>query len=245
MNPGIGVQLYSLRSLEQPLDVLLEGVAARGARAVESVALGGLEPNAFREACRRHGLACVSAHVPFAELRAAPESLAAAYREAEVPLLVIPVVKPDDRPTTRSGWERFAAELDALSERVGGAGVELGYHHHEFELADVDGSSPLGILLDSSRVGIELDTGWLVRSGHDPAAWLRRAGRRCLRLHAKDVTADGVWADVGDGITDWGAVRDAAAGAGVPWWLVEHDDPADPWRTVERGVAALDRVLRG
>jgi sugar phosphate isomerase/epimerase len=242
---GVGVQLYTLRSLELPLDDLLAGVAARGADGVETVALQGADADTLRESLERHGLLYASAHVPIAQLREAPARVAATYRAAGAPLLVVPYLAPTDRPTSRSDWERFAAELDALAEIVRDEGLELAYHHHEFELADVDGAVPLEVLLAHSSVGLELDTGWCAASGIDAAALIDRVGGRCLRLHAKDVTvtAGREWADVGEGLVDWTAVREAARRAGTPWWLVEHDTPSDPWRSVERSVTALRGLL--
>jgi sugar phosphate isomerase/epimerase len=242
---GIGVQLYTLRSLELPLDDLLAGVAARGAEGVETVALQGADAAPLREALERHGLLFASAHVPIAQLREAPAHVAATYRAAGAPLLVVPYLAPADRPTSRSDWERFAAELDAIAEIVRDEGLELAYHHHEFELAEVEGVVPLEVLLERSSVGVELDAAWCAASGVDAAALIDRAGARCIRLHAKDVTlASGrVWADVGDGIVDGTAVREAARRAGTAWWLVEHDTPSDPWRSVERGVTALRALL--
>jgi sugar phosphate isomerase/epimerase len=250
--PLVGLQLYTLRGETMPLDALLARVAALGYDGVETVGTQGASPEALRDALGRHGLRFASAHVGLRPLREAPSETLETYARAGTDLVVVPWLEQADRPTSRSGWERLAQELDALGASARAAGLGLAYHHHGFELDATAGTAPLEIILDvadPARLVIELDVGWLMSAGHDPVAWIERTGARCRRIHAKDVGPSGAgaggpaWADVGDGVVDWAAVVGAAAGAGVPWLLVEHDAPADGWVTAERSVRALRGVI--
>jgi sugar phosphate isomerase/epimerase len=76
-------------------------------------------------------------------------------------------------------------------------------------------------------------------AGEDPVAWLERWGRRVRRLHLKDLAlgVDPPWVDLGDGLVDGPAIVAACRRHAVPWCLVEHDAPADPWSTVRRSAA--------
>lgn len=252
--PSVGLQLYTMRSVVEPLDDLLARVAGLGYDGVETVATQGVSAKALREALERHGLRFASAHVGLAVLRdALPEALRT-YAAAGAEAIVVPWLDPSDRPATAIGWRELARELATFGAAAREAGLPLAYHHHAFELESVDGETPLEIILDAAPavdLALELDVGWLVQAGHDPAAWIQRVAGRCIRLHAKDIGAGpygptgAPWADVGDGVVDWPAVIAAARRAEVPWLLVEHDTPSDPWRTAGRSVEALRGMLAG
>ncbi|MBA2667989.1 MAG: sugar phosphate isomerase/epimerase [Trueperaceae bacterium] len=249
--PSIGLQLYTLRSLQLPLDDLLAGVAAIGYTAVETHGMQGVGPEELRAALGRHGLEFVSAHVALRSLRDDPRSVMADYRAAGAGMIVVPFLEVVDRPAARAGWEDLARELDAIGAVATSAGLPFAYHHHAFELEPIEGGTPLEVLLEGTgaeHVGVELDVGWLQVAGHDPALWIDRVAERCVRVHAKDVArvpaAEHPWADVGDGVVAWPDVLAASRRAGVAWWLVEHDAPDDPWRSVEQSYEALRRLLQ-
>jgi sugar phosphate isomerase/epimerase len=248
--PLLGLQLYTVRHADLPLGELLREVAAAGYAGVETVGTQGVAPEALRAALAESGLALASAHVPLADLRRDPDAVAATHRTLGTPMLVVPWLAPEDRPTDLPGWTGLGSELDALGERLADAGLRLAYHHHDFELVRHGGRDGLTALLDAvapERLSVELDSGWLLAVGEDPLAWLARWGSRVARLHLKDLSPGGTppWVDVGDGVLDVGAVLRTASENGVAWALVEHDAPADPLATARRSAAAALAALRG
>ena len=247
--PQLGVQLYTLRHVGVPLTELLAEVAAAGYQGVETVGTQGADPLQLRDALAAAGLTLASAHVPLAELRADPARMAATYRAAGSPMLVVPFLAPPERPDDLAGWATLGRELDALGERLAGEGLALAYHHHDFELVRHDGADGLTVLLDAAdpeRLALELDCGWLAAVGEDPATWIDRWGGRVVRLHLKDLvpgTGPPTWVDVGDGALDLPGVVASARAQGVPWLLVEHDAPADPLATIRRSATAARKAL--
>jgi sugar phosphate isomerase/epimerase len=250
--PAVGLQLYTMRSVSGPLDDLLARVAALGYDGVETVGTQGVSASELRGALARHAVRFASAHVALRTLRGDLPLTLETYAAAGAEMIVVPWLDPADRPASRSGWEELGREMAGWGASASAAGLSLAYHHHGFELDASMGVTPLEVLLevaDPDHLALELDVGWLVHAGQDPVAWIDRVGARCARLHAKDLRpgpyaeGDAPWEDVGDGVVDWPAVVAAAERAGTPWLLVEHDTPADPWRSAERSLAALRRTL--
>lgn len=245
----LGLQLYTVRASTLPLPDLLHAVAAAGYAGVETVGTQGAAPEALRAALADAGLDLASAHVALADLRAAPEDVANAHRTLGTPMLVVPWLAPADRPTDLQGWTALGEELDALGGRLADVGMRLAYHHHDFELERHGDRDGLSALLDAAapeRLSVELDSGWLLAVGHDPAQWVSAWGERVARLHLKDVDLDRSppWVDVGDGALDLTGLLIAADVAGVEWVLVEHDAPDDPLATARRSAAAATLALR-
>ena len=248
--PLLGLQLYTVRHADLPLSDLLREVAAAGYAGVETVGTQGMAPAELRATLDGAGLAMASAHVPLADLRSDPDAVADVHLTLGTPMLVVPWLAPEDRPADLPGWTALGRELDALGERLGAAGLQLGYHHHDFELERHGDRDGLTALLDAAapeRLSVELDSGWLAAVGDDPVAWLAAWGPRVARLHLKDLDPQRTppWTDVGDGTLDVAAVLEAAAAHGVAWVLVEHDAPTDPLATARSSAAAAGRILRG
>lgn len=247
--PALGLQLYTVRSSELPLYELLAAVAAAGYQGVETVGTQGVAPERLRDALADAGLTVASAHVPLAAFRADLAALVATHRTLGTPLLVVPWLAPEDRPSDLTGWRALGRELDDYGRELAGDGFALAYHHHDFELAQVDGGDGLTALLEAAapeHLGLELDTGWWAAAGRDPVAGVHGWGRRVKRLHLKDLVVgqDPPWVDVGDGTLDVAGVLAAARTHGVPWAIVEHDAPSDPIATLQRSAAAALGVLR-
>jgi sugar phosphate isomerase/epimerase len=82
-------------------------------------------------------------------------------------------------------------------------------------------------------VFFELDLGWVSTAGLDPAAEIRRLGRRVRWLHVKDVKPTTKRnfalqmdpAVVGEGRIDWPGVLRAARLAGVRHFYIEQEPP--------------------
>jgi sugar phosphate isomerase/epimerase len=68
-------------------------------------------------------------------------------------------------------------------------------------------------------------------------------------VHIKDLApqdaADSpvVMADVGDGMLSWPPLLAAARDAGAAWYIIEHDNPADPIASVSRSLGYLRQSL--
>ena len=246
--PALGLQLYTVRTSERPLDALLAAVAAAGYDGVETVGTQQVAPERLRDALAEAGLRLASAHVPLTAFRTDLPAVLAAQRKLGTPLLVVPWLAPEDRPDDLAGWRVLGRELDGYGRALADEGFVLAYHHHDFELAAMEGSDGLTALLEAAapeHVSLELDTGWWAAVGRDPVAGVHGWGRRVKRLHLKDLISGQTppWVDVGDGEVDVAGVLAAAKDHGVPWVIVEHDAPSDPIQTIERSATKVLGVL--
>lgn len=127
---------------------------------------------------------------------------------------------------------RDAERYNLAGRKCTEAGLRFCYHNHEHELRRAfDGRTGLEVLLahtDPQHVGFELDVGWVLFGGVDPAAFLGEHADRVALVHLKDV-ADlderGHFTAVGTGLLDVRAVVSAGLGGGTEWFVVEQDRP--------------------
>jgi inosose dehydratase len=122
-----------------------------------------------------------------------------------------------------------------IGKRVSDYGIRLGFHNHMNSI----GQPPEAIdaILDASDpnyLHLELDVAHYLQGGGDPAAAIRKYGRRILFMHFKDVknapSASGYeWEELGKGRVDFPAVIAALDAIHFRGW----------------GIVELDRVPAG
>ncbi|MGP8204619.1 MAG: TIM barrel protein [Acidimicrobiales bacterium] len=168
-----------------------------------------------------------------------------------------------------TGWATLLANLAAVSELAGAAGVTMGLHPHVGTL--VEGPDAVRRVLEGSSVDLCLDTGHLLIGGTDPLALTREVPDRVVHVHLKDVDRDmaarvrdgsstytaavaaGMYKPLGQGDVGIGGILAALEGAGYQgYYVMEQDTVLDaepppgggPIEDVRASVAFLGEVLR-
>ena len=242
----IAVQMYTLRNAGS-LDQQLKIVHDAGVGAVETVGTQGVSAPELKQLLDRYAIKAISSHVPLAELRKDLPGVVAFNRSIGNTTLVVPYLDAKDRPTDAAGWTALGQELGRISKQVRAEGMRLAYHNHDFELVDFNGRTGLELLFAAAGPDLqtELDLAWVARAGYDPAVMLGTFRGRLFAVHAKDnapkgqAEDEGGFAAIGQGVLDGNAILPAAAGAGVQWYIIEHDQPRDPAKVIKTGADYL------
>ncbi len=241
-----GAQLYTVRAaMAQDFDGTLKRVADMGYREVEFAGLFDHDPAQVRALTRRLNLKIAGSHVDWKRLRDDPDGVIAETRKLGSPYLVFAWMPPEERQTIKQ-WTWWIAHLNDVADKARRQGIRLAYHAHDFEYQPIDGVRPIDLLLqglDRKDVALEIDLYWTVRGGGDPLALFKAFPGRFPLVHMKDMSrTDSSMADVGDGRIDFRTIMAHAKPAGMHHFLVERDDSADPFLTLERSLAYLKSI---
>ncbi|MFB6217887.1 MAG: sugar phosphate isomerase/epimerase family protein [Halobacteriaceae archaeon] len=236
----IAAGLYTLRDADEALPAVIERVGEY-VRGVEfAFRVEEADPAEVAAALSRSGLSVTGAHVG-PRFREHFDAHVARYRALGCPALVLSRL-PDDCLGSAAAIEDGVERLRDDAALVGGAGFDFLYHNHDREFERHDGRLAFDRLVagtEEAGVGFVLDVGWVAAAGADPVAVIERYGDRIPQLHIADVNASGEQVALGDGVVDVpGCVR-AAGEAGVEWLIYEHDQPADPFRTLADAAGRL------
>lgn len=243
----IALQLYTLRSAAAN-DLLgtLRRAAAIGYRAVEFAGLAGLSAEDVRPILDQEHMRAVGAHVPYEDVAADPERAISTCRTLGCEWLVIPSV-PAAMRSDRATLATLCRRLDDVGAACHEVGLRFAYHNHDFEFAAMDGTTMWQTLMaDTSPelVDLELDIYWAAYAGADPVSLLRTSDGRVPLIHAKDMARrERRDTPIGEGRLSWSELLVAAQGAGVAWFIVEQDEPIDPFADVERSLVNLRALL--
>jgi sugar phosphate isomerase/epimerase len=151
----------------------------------------------------------------------------------------------DEKDRSKDGYRKQADMFNKVGDIMRKAGLQYGFHNHEFEFQKMDGDKTgYDILVqntDPALVMMELDMYWVVDGGADILDLLKRYSGRFKTCHIKDRTADGKMVNVGEGVIDWKTALAKATDQGMQYYFVEHDLPPAP---LEQSVATSYQYLR-
>jgi sugar phosphate isomerase/epimerase len=241
----IGVQLYTVRSeMASGVEATLERVSAIGYREVEFAGYFGRTPEQIRATLDANGLTAPASHVPWEQLETGwSQTLDEAARAGHDTVIV--AFLPAERRRTQADYRAWAARFNQAGQAARAAGLRYAYHNHDFEFASLDGTVPYDVLLaetDPEVVAFELDLFWIIKGGQDPLAYIERHPGRFQLVHVKDMDAEGRMVDVGAGRIDFRSIFARSTQAGLRHCFVEHDQPADPFASIQASYEHLRRL---
>ena len=246
--PTIAYQLYCSRNFP-PLGDTLSMLSRLGYSYVEGY--GGLYDDAagLRAQLDATGLQMPTGHFGLDMVEGDPARAIEVAKTLGIKHVLVPHIAQDLRPTDTAGWRAFGARLAKAGQPIIDAGLNFGWHNHDFELvAGADGVMPLDAMMEGGpSLSLELDLGWVQRAGQSPAAWVDKYADRLVAVHIKDIAPAGEcldedgWADVGHGTMDWASITAALAAANVTHFVIEHDNPNDDERFARRSLATATK----
>ncbi|HEX4941034.1 MAG TPA: TIM barrel protein [Actinomycetota bacterium] len=247
--PGWGHQMSAERVLSEMRSV--------GLQATELGPEGFLPRGSERALLDEHGLALVAGFVPavlhdpsslerdLAEVDAAAQTIASLG--GGVLVLAASSGAHGYEGAERldaAGWAALGRGIDRVVASAGERGLRVAVHPHHGTM--VEGPEDVERLLETSDVGLCLDTGHLMVGAADPLVVAREATDRVIHVHLKDVSAavagrvaagelgyldavrEGLYRPLGDGDLDVaGVVRSLEESGYGGWYVLEHDEVLD------------------
>jgi sugar phosphate isomerase/epimerase len=236
---SIGVQLYTVRDeMAKDFEGSLEKVAAVGYKEVEFAGYYNKSPKDVRAALDRNGLAAPSAHMPLADIQTKLDQTIETVKAVGHQFLICPYLEDKDRRTL-DDYKRHAETFNRAGEACRKAGIQFGYHNHNFEFEAKDGKLPYDLLLektDKNLVKMELDLYWISKAGQDPIAYIDKHKDRFALFHVKemDKTPMRGITEVGRGVIDFKSIFAKAPRGAIKHYFVEQDTcPGSPFDSIK------------
>lgn len=234
----IGIQLFTISHLEEPIPDQLQRVADAGFDVAEPFTLGDEDPSDIGDAFDETGVGNAGAHVGLEALEEDFEETVDAWTTVGVETFVIPAVD-EEYFQSAEGVREIAERINAMADRLEERDLKLGYHNHEFEFVDLATQTAYECFVErtNENVLLQIDTGLVAAGGEDPVALIARMGERVDSLHARDMhvdvpedeaayLTDGVgydFAEIGAGDLNMPAIAAVAqAVSNVRWLIYEH-----------------------
>jgi sugar phosphate isomerase/epimerase len=230
---NVGLQLYTLRSeLAKDVEGTLKRVAEIGYKEVETFGYAGGKffgktPTEFKALLNSLGLTTPSGHYMPNNLKKDWNVAVDHAAETGQKYMMCAYLFPNDRKTL-DDYKKLCDTLNEAGRVCQKAGIQFGYHNHDFEFQALDGQEPYTVMLketDPKLVKMELDLYWASHAGKDPVELFRQNPGRFPLVHLKDMakTEKREFAEVGTGSIDFQRILDARKVAGIEHFFVEQD----------------------
>lgn len=233
----IGFQVFPVREmLGKDFKGTLRQLAAVGYRAVEMCSppsyanygfapLANLKAPEMRQIIQDAGLQCESCHYQFSELKQHLDERIAFAKELGLKQMILSTFGLG-RDAAMDDWRRAAGEFNKIGAETQKAGLQAGFHNHDFEFRQFDGVlvyDELMSRLDPKLIKMQFQVA-VISLGYEAATFFTKYPGRFISAHLADwSSADKKTVAVGKGEVDWKKLFAAAKTGGVKNYFVEVD----------------------
>ena len=251
----IGLQLWSLRSMQKDPAAMFKLTRAMGVTHVETAGLYGATPEQFAAALKAADLRATSMHVGLDEFKNNPQGVIAAAKALGVKY-VGTAWYPHQGAFTEADARKAITDFNTIGKTMKDAGLQFFYHDHGYEPVKYGDETLLDLIIkgtDPDNVKFEEDVLWTYLPGVDPAALLRKYPGRFKLMHIKDMKPgvprgslsgglpDSLQAVIGQGQVNWPEVMKAAKATGVEYFYLEDETP-DPVNNIPPSIRYLGGI---
>lgn len=258
---GVGLQLYSLRD-QLPKDVkgVIANVAKAGYSEVETFGYSkqggfwGLSAKEFSVLLKANGLTTPSGHYGLDEYFGSGklDQLNSYIESAQATgqtYIIIPGINHEFIKTA-ADFKAVADKMNKIAEILKPQGLKLGYHNHNFEWKETEGTTFYDTILndtDPKLVNMEMDIYWVVRAGYDPLAMFKKHPGRFTFVHVKDMdkTNHELNTEIGSGTIDFKTILGQAQLGGIKHFIVEQENYTniDPYQSITQSSKYIKNLL--
>lgn len=240
----LGVQLYTVRehlNTEEDVRETFKKLKAIGYDQAQTAGCR-ISYEAFGEIAKEEGIEIVGTHDNF-ELMC--NDFDAAYKNHELLGTKIMGIGGFFAKEFEE-FEAFVKKANTVGEKIAAKGGKFTYHNHHHEFIKLpNGQIIMDYLADNLNPetnSFVLDTHWVQRGGGDVCGWIKKLAGRIDILHLKDFKVyrdenndiKPMFAEIGQGNLDWGAIMETAEACGVKYYVVEQDVcPGDPFESLK------------
>ena len=234
----IGFQSWIMRkSIEEDFPGTLKKMAAMGYNSIEMCSPPGyaktgfgplekLKASELKKIIKDEGFSCISCHYGFSELKEHTRERIAYAKELGLQQMIVSMFGlPKDAKL--ADWKKACDELNIIGEQSKQAGIQMGFHNHNWEFDKLEGELIYDVLLkqfDPSLVKMQFQVS-VISLGYKAADYFRKYPGRFISAHLYDWSGTGnEMVPLGKGKVDWNEFFAAAKVGGVKNYFIEMSE---------------------
>lgn len=232
---SFGFQIWTInKELQSDFAGTLKKMAAMGYSEVEMCSplgygfksLNEMSGTEMKVIIEDAGLKCTSSHFTGPELRDSLDNRIEWASQIGMKQMAQSMPSINLRNATMDDWRKAAQELNVIGEKTKEAGIQMVYHNHQFEFAEIDGQLIYPVLmeeLDADLVKMQFQVA-VIEQGFKAQDYFRKYPGRFISAHLADYSTElEKSVPIGQGIVDWEDFFVAAEEVGVKNYFVEMD----------------------
>lgn len=241
MDRRIGAQFYTVRNSIKTIEDFDETCKKIKEIGYQIIQISGtpLGASEMKEVLDKYDLKVVVTHRKFDDFKNDLEEIITYNQTLGCDICGIGGMPMEVR-TDKEKLDEFIEDANRIAKELRGRGLYFGYHTHHFEFGKLEGERIIDRLIeetDPEAFTFICDVYWAQVGGVNPAAFVKRLGKRARAVHFKDLAISlhegykTLTSAIGEGNLCWDDIIEACDEAGTKWALVEQDicdrDPFD------------------
>ncbi|HMH31381.1 MAG TPA: TIM barrel protein [Puia sp.] len=230
----LGFQTFPIRdALSKDFPGTLKMMADMGYQTVEMCSPSGyagigfgkfatMKGGEIKKVINDAGLSCPSCHFTFPELQNKLDDRIEFAQQLGLNYMICSTFWLPKTATIKT-YQESADAMNKIAEKISKAGMQAGFHNHEFEFASIDGVLIYDALMsefDPKLVKMQFQTE-VINLGYKAADYFKKYPGRFISAHMSDWTPEKKEVPIGKGVIDWKEFYAAAEIGGVKTFLVE------------------------
>ena len=252
----IGLQLFTCRKQAQKdLFGTLKNIAGLGIKYVEAARINFDDQDIadFKKAKEQFGIEVVSAQIKPHILADEFDKCLKFLNETECKIAIISVLPTECIIGNDEKLAAFCKWASELATKYKEHGIQLCYHHHDFEFIRSGAGTRFDVILDnmSEDMHFVIDTYWTTKAGINVERLLERLNGRVRGVHLRDYALYRKFIGrnpsnyaLGDGVLDFNRIIDTAKACGVDYGAIEQNTK-HPYSEIARSVAHVEKIGYG
>jgi sugar phosphate isomerase/epimerase len=258
----MGLQLFTVRApMRTDVAGTIQKIAAMGYEEAETygfdpdtIGFYGMPAKAFADTLRANRITTPSGHYDLNRYAGAPMEELTRYVDRCIEGAKILGQSYITWPYLDEPWRTLdkirivAQRLNVIGAQIKKAGLQLAYHHHDFEFVNHDGQIGFDIILketDPALVKMQTDLYWMAHAAQNVHEWFLRAPGRFVMWHVKDmhkVSRD--YTELGNGSIDFTKIWPDTKLSGLRHYFVEQGGnfAKDPLSSVAQSAEYMKKV---
>lgn len=251
----IGVQLFTVRKQAQKnLEGCLEKLNDIGIRYVEAarIEFNNATGETFARSKEKYGTEVVASQITFSTLKNDMENVLAFHKQTDCKNTIISVLPTENILGNNKQLIEFCKKANILALAYKEEGIQLCYHHHDFEFTKNEEGIKFPVLKEnlSDDVMFIIDTYWATKSGFAADTLIKSLNGRVLGVHLRDFALSRGLARkandfaLGDGVIDFKSVIQSCKDMKVEYGAIEQKTKK-PFDELAKSVAYLKSLGEG
>jgi len=249
----IGLQLFTCRKQAQK-DLLgtLEKLSALGIKYIEAARINFDDKDiaAFKKAKEQFGIEVVSAQIKPNILADEFDKCVKFLKETDCKTAIISVLPTECIIGSDEKLVEFCKWASELAKKYKEEGIQLCYHHHDFEFIRSGEGTRFDIIVEnmSEDMNFVIDTYWTTKAGINVEKLLNRLSGRVRGVHLRDYALYRKFIGrnpsnyaLGDGVIDFNWIIEAAKANGVDYGAIEQNTK-HPFSEIAKSVAHIEKI---
>jgi len=230
---AFGFQIWTVRNdLLKDFAGTLKKMAAMGYSQVEMCSplgygfksLNEMTGTEMRKIIEDSGLKCISSHFTSGELKDSLDNRIQWASQIGMKQMIQSMPGLNPGTATMDEWRKAAQDLNVIAEKTKAAGIQMGYHNHNFEVQKIDGQLIYDVVmeeLDPDLVKMQFQVA-VIDEGYKAQDFFRKYPGRFISAHLADYSTElKKQVPIGQGVVDWEDLFKAAKETGVKNYFVE------------------------